>query len=343
MGATASNPGNVNMYGGQNPNSVNTNATTPSNNVIDNILKAMSNTSQPTASPATPTLDSPALSEMSKNLGLNNIDINKAATNLANQLGLNSNDPTGSANKLKDIGKQLGLLGGQRSRNRYDQHNPDMLVKNLMEQVKNSSTSAQNVQMGGHELSDNTVKILQKNVNKVTDVTAQMGGGGCGCDGGDQSATSPQPIDFSVLKHNLKGGAENKNDDDDNDDDNDDDDDDDDNNDKNKKDKKDKKDKQRSKKKNKDKKTKDEDELDEDEEEEEEIDVEEDDDEDGDDDDAELDEEEEKPENGVSERIRVSMNNSDKTSEGGIEDAIKPYYSSDTDYFNVKQRAGRFN
>lgn len=213
------------------------------------------------------------------------------------------------------------LHGGVTARNRYDRYNPEALINELVNQV--NKPQAGGIPQGHEssdykEVSDDVVRILRKNIINQTDPNTQQGGS-CGCDGGSSlvSATSPQPVDYNV----LKGGAKEKDEEDKN---------------------KDKK----SKKKNKDEEKKDE-EKDEDEDEEIDIDEEEED----------LDEpedvEEESMERTHAERKQSrdkrnskrhnSRSESSSSSEqsAGLEDIIKPFYSSDSDYYNIKQRTGR--
>jgi len=157
----------------------------------------------------------------------------------------------------------LFVGGGTQTRNRYDQFNPESLVNDLIEQNKRTQQSAnkipaQNAQVGGNEyseykeISEDVLSMLKRHI------VAQTGGavgntcgdgnansGGCGCDGKSNpiakqmggsrnsnliSATSANTIDYSVFANKNKqygGGDDDANEDDDEDDEDDDEDEDD--------------------------------------------------------------------------------------------------------------------
>jgi len=253
----------------------------------------------------------------------------------------------------------LFVGGGTQTRNRYDQFNPDSLVNDLIEQNKRSQQSAdkipaQNAQVGGNEyyeykeISEDVLSMLKKHI------VAQTGGavgntcgegnansGGCGCDGKSNpivkqmgglrnsnliSATSANTIDYSVFANKNKqyGGGDDENEEDDEDDEDDDDDDEDDEDDED--DSEDTEEEKAKKIKNKNNK------------------------------DSEDSEDSDKPKVNrthssklakLTSRTRAIADSSndgissDYSSEG-ISRVLQPFYSSDSDHFNVSRRRNRY-
>lgn len=230
---------------------------------------------------------------------------------------------------------RTGPMSGGAQRNRYDQYHPDGLINRLMNPTPQSGGHVgSDDSIGFNEMSDNVLHMLRRQIqpsfattegtigfNTGAGATHPMSGGGCGCDGGDQgrplvsSVTSPQPIDYNV----LRGGAKDEDEDDDleegldeakkpnanaN------------ANAKNK-------DRDKSKTKRKEKEDEDDEDLDEDE-------------------DLDIEEEEDFDEDEEPSRLAKRME-TDTVGSRGADEIIKPFYSSDSDYYNIKQRTGRFN
>lgn len=156
------------------------------------------------------------------------------------------------------------------------------------------------------EISDNVLNTLRK---QIFQIPLNNIGGGCGCDGNTPSATSPVPVDYSV----LKGGARKDNDSDSEDD-------------------KDK-DKNKDENKNENKDEENDDIMEEDEE----LEIE--------DEDEENEDKKDKKERKEKKdkKYKSQKHNTDSSQSGGLDDIIKPFYSSDSDYYDIKQRSGRFN
>ena len=184
------------------------------------------------------------------------------------------------------------------NRNRYDEHNPEMLLAQMQGYAKGGAIANPHETSDYYALSDTVLQTWKRHINGQT--STGQDGGGCGCDGSTYSATSPQPIDYSV----LRGGAGNS-----------------------QKETKEEptKDKKQTKKSNDDDDNEDDD-IDEDEDLEVEEDEEFDDDEDTDDD----------------KNIKKKHKQSRIDSSHELDNIIKPFYSSDSDYHTIKHKNGRY-
>lgn len=244
-----------------------------------------------------------------------------------------------------DISKlKSSLHGGMIYRNRYDQYNPEELINQLMNQINNKNQTG-GIPLGFEsdsykEISDNVLGILRKQIlqQTSTDGLNNQLGGSCACDSGAPvSSTSPVPIDYTVIRGGGRNGdLDNKN-----------------------------KRNKNKKKKGDGEGDKDIEDMEGDMEEDEEIDIDEDEDfeDEENNEDEDEDEEEEGEEEGEEddeEMKRLHQRNKRKgdkryqerqgyeqsgssQSEPIIDDIIKPFYSSDSDYYNIKERSGRFN
>ena len=233
-------------------------------------------------------------------------------------------------------------VGG--GRRRYEKYNPDILLSKIMNggsAVQNGGTMPQGLESSSYkELSDDVLQIFQRQVLKQTSVA--QSGAGCGCDGVPMSVTSPQPVDYRV----LVGGATNDNADDDDDDDD---------------DEEDEKDSakspapvgkaskitiDKSKIKIKGKTTGDlsnnENDAEEDDDDAE-IDIDDDEEFESEDEEDEEDEDMDGMERQRGNRSQKRGQSDDMSTSAGLASIIKPFYSSDSDYYNIKKRSGRFN
>lgn len=235
-------------------------------------------------------------------------------------------------------------LGGSKTRNqarnRWEQYNPEALINELTRQT----TKTKKNQAGGNsqlglpissesasyrELSDNITQLLREHVNRGPSQQT----GGYKMNLANLSSTSSQPVDFSVLvgagdaDGNADGDADadvtSESDDE-------------------------------SKKSEESEAESESDSDNVKEEEEEEINIDEDFDEDeGEESDSESEEvsEEEKPEMSRSvgkkgkadKKSKKSKYVDSTTSQSGIDDIIRPFYSSDSDYYNIRRRNKRFD
>ena len=117
-----------------------------------------------------------------------------------------------------NMNDNLNIFGGSISRNRYDDHNPDVLINQLMSQINNNNQSGgiNNLPLGFesdsyYTISEDLLGTLRKHIYNETNIkknnNSNQLGGGCGCDSMLPSATSSEPVDFNV----IRGGANNNN------------------------------------------------------------------------------------------------------------------------------------